>query len=383
MTTPSPIRPFAPFRWPLLLAVGAAGILALRDSGVFAKPLHDPDAQPRPVDPQGSLTEDERRTIRIFKDSSPSVVYITTLVHRRPLFSFNVEEIPLGTGSGFLWDEDGHVVTNYHVIAQADDASRPASVRLSDDTSRYARLVGAAPEKDLAVLKIEDPPRDLRPIPLGSSRDLQVGQRVLAIGNPFGLDRTLTTGVISALGREIRSLARNPIQDVIQTDAAINPGNSGGPLLDSSGRLIGVNTAIATPSGASAGIGFAVPVDTVNLIVPQLIRHGKVIRPGLGIELDERADRWFRSRGGQGVVVVYVRPDSSAERAGMRGLREDERGDPLLGDVIVGVDDHAVASRDDLLRALDRYKVGDRVTVRVLRDGKEREIPLRLQGLSD
>jgi S1-C subfamily serine protease len=383
LSSPFETPPRSALRWPLLLAVGLAGVLALRRGGFLEGGLHDPSAEPRPVDSRDDLTEAEKRTIRIFREAAPSVVYITTIGQRRSFWSFNVEEIPIGTGSGIVWDEEGHIVTNFHVIAAVQNARRPARVTLSDGTTQYARLVGVAPEKDLAVLRLEEPPDDLRPIPIGTSRDLQVGQSVLAIGNPFGLDHTLTTGVISALGREIQSLARRPIQDVIQTDAAINPGNSGGPLLDSSGRLIGVNTAIATPTGASAGIGFAVPVDTATLIVPQLIRHGRVIRPGLGIQLREWADNWLRRRGESGVVVYEINPDGAAARAGIRGLTRDDDDNAFLGDVIVGIDDHAVADQLDLYKALDRYRVGDEVTVRVRRDGKIREIRLRLQALPE
>jgi S1-C subfamily serine protease len=222
-----------------------------------------------------ALTDDERETIALFEQASPSVVYITSLSVRRDLFTLNVLEIPQGTGSGFVWDDAGHIVTNFHVIQNADRAQ----VTLADRSTWVAELVGVAPAKDLAVLRIDAPAAKLRPLPVGSSEDLRVGQTVLAIGDPFGLDQTLTTGVISALGREIESVAQIPIRDVIQTDAAINPGNSGGPLLDSSGRLIGVNAAIYSPSGAYAGIGFSIPVDTVKWVVPELIEHGELRRP--------------------------------------------------------------------------------------------------------
>ncbi len=231
----------------------------------------DPSTQPRVVTARGDLADWEKTNIKIYKETRPSVVHITTLSVHSDEFRLNVQEVPEGTGSGFIWDTNGHIITNYHVIRGAD----AANVTLSDQTTYKARLVGGAPDKDIAVLRIDAPASKLRPIQIGSSGNLQVGQAVYAIGNPFGLDQTLTTGVVSALGREIDSVRKGvTIRDVIQTDAAINPGNSGGPLLDSAGLLIGVNTAIYSPSGSSAGIGFAIPVDEVNQVVPQLIRHG-------------------------------------------------------------------------------------------------------------
>jgi len=224
-----------------------------RSSGV------DLSALPRAITPRGDLAEEEKTTIALFRQASPSVVHITTLAVRQDAFSLDVFQIPQGTGSGFVWDNQGRIVTNFHVIRDAD----AAQVTLADHSSWKARLVGAYPDKDLAVLMVDAPKDRLHPIAIGTSHDLQVGQRLFAIGNPFGLDQSLTTGIISALGREIESVNRRAIKDMIQTDAAINPGNSGGPLLDSSGRLIGVNTAIYSPSGASAGIGFAIPVDEV------------------------------------------------------------------------------------------------------------------------
>jgi len=219
----------------------------------------DLNALPRAITPRGDLAEEEKTTIALFRQASPSVVHITTLAVRQDAFSLDVFQIPQGTGSGFVWDNQGRIVTNFHVIRDAD----AAQVTLADHSSWKARLVGAYPDKDLAVLMVDAPKDRLHPIAIGTSHDLQVGQRLFAIGNPFGLDQSLTTGIISALGREIESVNRRAIKDMIQTDAAINPGNSGGPLLDSSGRLIGVNTAIYSPSGASAGIGFAIPVDEV------------------------------------------------------------------------------------------------------------------------
>jgi S1-C subfamily serine protease len=254
-----------------LLLVGAAAVLVWRLSPPLSEHGSEASAVSRPVTAREGLFEDEKRTIGIFRQASPSAVHITTLAVRRDRLTRNLSRIPQGTGSGFIWDREGRVVTNYHVIQGAD----AADVTLADQSVWKARLVGGFPDKDLAVLVIDTPKERLRPVPLGTSHDLEVGQSVFAIGNPFGLDQTLTTGIISALGREIESANGQTIGDVIQTDAAINPGNSGGPLLDSAGRLIGVNTAIQSPSGASAGIGFAIPVDEVNRVVPQLIRDGK------------------------------------------------------------------------------------------------------------
>ncbi len=245
--------------------------------------------------------------------ASPSVVYLTSLALKRDIFSLNLFEIPHGAGSGFVWDQDGHIITNFHVIQEASGAR----VTLADHSVWDAQLVGTAPDQDLAVLYINAPKHQLKPIAIGTSGDLQVGQKVFAIGNPFGLDQTLTTGIISALGREINAVTGRTISGVIQTDAAINPGNSGGPLLDSAGRLIGVNTAIYSPSGVSTGIGFAVPVDTVNRVVPQLIRHGRIIRPGLGVRIAD--DATARRFGLQGVLIIQVEKGSAAETAGLRG----------------------------------------------------------------
>ncbi|MFA5138989.1 MAG: trypsin-like peptidase domain-containing protein [Elusimicrobiota bacterium] len=329
----------------------------------------------RPIEPRGELLAEEKSTIELFRRSRDSVVYITTLVMQQDFFSFNVLEIPQGAGSGFIWDEQGHVVTNFHVIQQAD----AAKVTLADGTSVDAKLVGVFPDKDLAVLRIQVPKKGLRPIPLGASKDLQTGQKVFAIGNPFGLDQTLTTGVISALGREIRSLTGRPIQGVIQTDAAINPGNSGGPLLDSAGRLIGVNTMIYSPSGAYAGVGFAVPVDIVNQVVPQLIAYKKVIRPGFGVRL---ADDVLAARLGiEGALILGVSKRSAAALAGLEPTAVNARGDVVLGDAIVAVDNKPVKSADDLYKLVEDYSVGDKVTVTALRSGRRRSVKVTLQEL--
>jgi S1-C subfamily serine protease len=313
--------------------------------------------------------------VDLFRGATGAVVYITNIALARDAYWLNEMEYPQGAGSGFLWDEDGHVVTNFHVISNAD----VAEVTLSDHSTWKARFVGAAPDKDIAVLRIEAPKAKLKAIPLGTSKDLQVGQRVYAIGNPFGLDQTLTTGIISALGREIQSLTRRPISGVIQTDAAINPGNSGGPLLDSAGRLIGVNTAIYSPSGGSSGVGFAVPSDVVAAIVPQLIKHGKVVRPGFGINVAD--DSILRRAGLSGVLIRDVAAGSAADQAGLLPTRRDRYGRILLGDVIVAVDGKETPGSDDLYRILDAKAVGQTVKVSVVRDGRRRDVSVRLQGL--
>ncbi len=352
----------------LLLAVFALWILRSR--------WQPPPAEPRAITPRGDLAADEQSMIALFRQASPSVVHITTMAVRQDAFSFDVMQLPQGTGSGFIWDAAGHVVTNFHVIQEAD----AATVTMTDHSTWKAHLVGAYPDKDLAVLRVDAPAASLHPIPLGTSHDLQVGQKVFAIGNPFGLDQSLTTGIISALGREIQSVTQRPIRDMIQTDAAINPGNSGGPLLDSAGRLIGVNTAIYSPSGVSAGIGFAIPVDEVNRLVPQLIRHGRVIRPGLGIQIGP--DRLAAELGLSGVLILGVVPDGPAAKAGIRPTRRMSGGRIELGDVIIALDGQPIRSVEDLLTALDRHQVGSRVKVTLLRDGAEAVIDVVLESVS-
>jgi S1-C subfamily serine protease len=359
----------------MLIALSSLAALFVKQPWVGSASLNDPRAAPRPVASRGDLSLGEKSTIGLFRQASPSVVHITAITVQRDLFTLNLYQIPEGTGSGFVWDTNGDIITNFHVIQNAD----AAQVTLADQSNWKARVVGVAADKDLAVLRIDAPANRLRPIPLGTSKDLQVGQSVFAIGNPFGLDQTLTTGVISALGREIESVTRRPIQGVIQTDAAINPGNSGGPLLDSAGRLIGVNAAIYSPSGASAGIGFAIPVDTVNRIVPELIRYGKVIRPGIGVQVAE--DQIAEQLGVKGVLVVDVNAGSAAAKAGIRPTRRESSGRVRLGDVIVAIDGTKVESPNDLFLALEKYKVGDAVNLSLLRDGKTVQSKLTLEGV--
>jgi S1-C subfamily serine protease len=324
------------------------------------------------VAPRAALTDSEGQLNALFEEASPSVVFITSVALRRDFFRFNVMEIPQGTGSGFVWDDRGNIVTNYHVISEAD----VAEVTLADGTTWKASLVGTAREKDLAVLHIEAPRDSLRPIAIGSSHDLKVGQTVLAIGNPFGYDQSLTTGIVSAIGREIVSPDGIPIRDVIQTDAAINPGNSGGPLLDSAGRLIAVNTAIVSPSGAYAGIGFAIPVDTVSWVVPQLIAYGKIQRPSLGVEL--ASDHVVRRAGIAGAVVIAVEPGSSAERAGIKPAYRDRRGRVVVGDVIVAIDGEPIRTGGELGLALEKRRENDTVVVTLDREGREEDVKVTL-----
>jgi len=333
--------------------------------------------QPRAVATRGPLTNEESATIELFKKASPSVVYITTLTRGVSMWTRSVLEIPAGTGSGFFWDDGGHVVTNYHVIREADSAR----VTLADQTTYRAELVGVSPNHDLAVLRVSAPREKLAPLPVGTSHDLLVGQSVFAIGNPFGLDQTLTRGIISALGRSISSPTRTTIEDVIQTDAAINPGNSGGPLLDSAGRLVGVNTAIYSPSGAAAGIGFAVPVDTVNRVVPQIIARGAYRPPLLGVMVDDNMSRRVPARmGTEGLMILDVVEGSGAAEAGLEPLRQTDDGAIVPGDIIQAVEGQAVRTKSDLFQVLDRTKPGDRVRVTILRRGEAQEVSVRVQA---
>jgi len=339
------------------------------------KPIHSSTKSKtgRAIAPQTVVTDQEQATISLFESTSPSVVFITTSKNARASrWSKNVNEIPQGSGSGFIWDEAGHIVTNYHVLEGAQNFT----VTLSDQTSYKATFVGAEANKDLAVIKIDAPVDVLRPIMVGSYADLKVGQSVYAIGNPFGLDYTLTTGVISALGREIESKRGTTIKDVIQTDAAINPGNSGGPLLDSSRRLIGVNTMIYSPSGASAGIGFAIPVDVVNWVVPDLIEYGQVKKPVLGIELvpQQTLARYEID----GVMVMDVYEGTGAEEAGLRPTVRTRSGRVQLGDIIVGINEDEISDYNDLVQALEKYSPDDKIKVSYIRDSEEYEVDLTL-----
>lgn len=332
-----------------------------------------PSAPARAVPSRSCLSPEESANIAVYRKASPSVVSVANnALVRAGFFGFQVYEVPQGAGSGFVWDRQGHIISNYHVIHEAD----ALTVTFPDGKSYDARIVGVAPDYDLAVLRIEAPASRLHPIQAGTSRDLQVGQNVLAIGNPFGLDTSLSKGVISALGRSITAMTGQKIHEVIQTDAAINPGNSGGPLLDSSGRLIGVSTAILSPSGAYAGVGFAVPVDTVVRVVPQLIEKGRISRAGLGMQL--LPDHVTERVGVNGVAIFAVPPGSSAAAAGIEGIVRMRSGDLVLGDVITAIDEQPVTCIADLYAALEKFKPGEPVRVRVEREGRKRTVSVRL-----
>ena len=363
-------------RWLVITACVAALMLFWQFLPAIEAWFSPRQAAERTVTPRDDLAADEQANIELFEKSRASVVYITTAQLVRDVWTRNVFSVPRGTGSGFIWDDAGHVVTNFHVIQGASEAT----VKLADGRDYQAALVGASPAHDIAVLKIgigfKRPPA----VPVGTSADLKVGQKVFAIGNPFGLDWTLTTGIVSALDRSLPGEAGGPaIDHLVQTDAAINPGNSGGPLLDSAGRVIGINTAIYSPSGASAGIGFAVPVDTVMRVVPQLIKTGRYIRPALGIEVDEQLNqRLLALTGSKGVFVLRVTPGSAAHKAGLAGVEITPQG-IVPGDRIIGVDGKATDDVAKLLARLDDRKVGDVVVLSVDRAGKSREVQMELQ----
>jgi S1-C subfamily serine protease len=317
-------------------------------------------------------TDDETNSTQVFEQARPSVVFVTNKQLARDPYSFDLITVPRGSGTGFVWDSNGYIVTNFHVI----EGARQVTITLQDQSNWPAVVVGLAPERDLAVLKIEAPKEILKALPLGNSTDLRVGRKVLAIGNPFGLDATLTTGVVSALGREILSPNQRKIANVIQTDAAINPGNSGGPLLNSEGKLIGVNTMIYSPSGASAGIGFAIPVNTVKEVIPELIAHGRLVRPVLGIAV--APDHWAQQIGIEGVPILRVDPNSPAADAGLEGAKRNAWGQISLGDVIVAIDDYPTTNDDQLLSALENFKPGDKVNLSFVRAGKLNTRPIKL-----
>eukprot|EP00897_Mesotaenium_endlicherianum_P002228 jgi/Mesen1/2032/ME000148S01124 len=356
-----------PARKELLSGFAAVGLaLALMTSAL--------DADAIVAAPHRQLSGDELATVELFQENTPSVVYITNLAVRRDAFTLDVMAVPQGSGSGFIWDKRGHVVTNYHVIRGASDLR----VTLQDQSVFEASVVGFDEDKDVAVLHIDAPAELLRPMPIGSSADLLVGQKVFAIGNPFGLDHTLTTGVISGLRREISSAATGrPIQDVIQTDAAINPGNSGGPLLDSAGNLIGINTAIYSPSGASSGVGFSIPVDTVSGIVEQIVKYGKVTRPVLGISF--APEQSVEQLGVSGVLVLDAPPTGPAGKAGLKPTTRDNYGRLVLGDIITMINGQKVKNGSDLYKILDKCNVGDVVRVTVLRGESTTDVNVTLE----
>ncbi|WP_232830144.1 S1C family serine protease [Lewinella sp. IMCC34191] len=342
---------------------------------VARNPVSDRAAKPDRVpveDVNYAYTPEEERTIRLFEEASPAVCFITTKAIRRSFWNYG--EVESGSGSGFLWDKAGHVITNFHVINGANTSA--IAVTLSNGKTYNASVVGFEKEKDLAVLKIDAPAFELQPIRVGSSQSIRVGQAVYAIGNPFGLDQTLTTGVVSALDREIRSQAGVPIKGAIQTDAAINPGNSGGPLLNSDGQLIGVNTSIYSPSGASAGIGFSIPVDVVRYVVDDVIRFGEVRRPVLGVDVRQ----YGRIKG---LIVITVDPESSAAKAGVKGLSQGQRGGYILGDVVVGINGNEIRTTSDLYLELEKYQPGESVALNLMRGDRRVDVEIRLGSTVD
>jgi S1-C subfamily serine protease len=363
----------------LLLGVAASTMLILWAPGraLAARNELNDSAAPREITPRGELGSDERATIDLFERSRNSVVFISTKQAVVDFWSRNVMSVPRGTGSGFIWDDAGHIVTNFHVIEGASEAS----IKLVDGRSFRASLVGVSPEHDIAVLKIGIGFKGPRPIPIGTSGDLRVGQKVYAIGNPFGLDWTLTSGIVSAQNRSITEDDGRLLEHLIQTDAAINPGNSGGPLLDSSGRLIGMNTAIYSPSGAAAGIGFAVPVDMVNRVVPSLVRDGHYESPSIGISVDERLNERLEAVTGiEGAFVLRVSQGSSGADAGLQGAKISREGEFIGGDIIVSVNGKKIESVSRLLATLDDYQIGNTVRLGVQRGNKLIEIAVRLQA---
>ncbi len=319
--------------------------------------------------------EDERNTISVFRATALSTVYVTQTRIVEDMFEGTTQEVPAGSGSGFVWDERGHIVTNFHVV----EGARSLTVTFNDQQTFEARVVGLEPRKDIAVIKVDVPEKLLVPIKVAHGK-LEVGQKTIAIGNPFGLDHTLTTGIISALGRQVQGAGGVSIRDMVQTDAAINPGNSGGPLLDSAGQLIGMNTMIYSKSGSSAGIGFAVPVSTIARVVPQIIRTGRAEQVGLGIVTDpnQNLERRFGLRG---VLIIKVPLGSPAARAGLRGLTRTQRG-LVIGDVIIGIDDAKISDFDDLYTALDTHKADDVVRVTVQRGDAAVTVPVKLSTLT-
>ena len=348
-------------------------LVSVPEAGPGSGPGQAAPASPAAQVPaKAQLTEDERNTIDIVRKTKTSVVFITNLQYVRDFFYSSDQPVPQGSGSGFVWDDQGHIVTKFHVIEEGDKFM----VSLPNQRQVEAKLVGRDPNKDIAVLKLGERVPDLTPVRIGTSEDLQVGQKVIAIGNPFGFDHTVTKGIVSALGRSMPGAGGVTIREMIQTDASINPGNSGGPLLDSAGELIGMNTMIASPSGASSGVGFAVPVDTIRKIVPQIIQFGKVTEPDLGVTFVH--DEYARRAGVRGAVIREVPRNSQAYDAGMRGLSRDNRGRLFIRDIIVGFDETKIASYDDLYNALNGRKIGDTVTLTVDQNGKIRKVRIVL-----
>ena len=358
----------------LFILIGLLALLFLLPQ--FESIWNSMNPESRAVTARGTLSDTEKTNIEIFRQASPSVVYITTLTDTVNLWTRDITRIPRGTGSGFVWDRDGHIITNYHVLQGASEIR----IRLNDQRTFSAVLVGASPDHDIAVLRIPIVSNMPTPLPIGTSSDLQVGQMMYAIGNPFGLDQTLTTGVVSALNRSLYNDNGSQIQGLIQTDAAINPGNSGGPLLDSAGRLVGINTAIYSPSGVYAGIGFAVPVDTVNRIVPRLIAKGGYQRPRIGITIDDELNKVITDKMGvKGVVIVGVEQNSPAAKAGLQGTRKSPTAGVVAGDIITSVNRDKVNDTKSLLETLEKYYRGDHIKLRYLRNNEEKSAEITLE----
>ena len=362
---------------PIAILVSAVTLIWLISSLFISDDEHNllaAETLPNDISRRADLTPEEKGTIAIFRHNNPAVVYISTVKKVVNIWTRDISEIPSGTGSGFLWDKHGHVITNYHVVEE----NKTARVRLNDKKSYTARVIGKSKRHDIAVLKLDGVKNLPRPIQPGSSKSLIVGQKVYAIGNPFGLDHTLTTGIISALGRSIKNSTLD-MDDLIQTDAAINPGNSGGPLLDSAGRLIGMNVAIYSPSGASAGIGFAIPVDNVNRVVPNLIKHGRYVRPYVGISANDTANSLLiKELGITGLLVLEVAKDSPADKAGLIDSKL-VNGDLILGDVIQAIDGEPIEDVNDFLNIIEKHQLNDTVMLELLRKGKTKlKVPLHL-----
>lgn len=360
-----------------LMAVGAFALLG-NFSGFFqlnnSANITRAEDGPRGISDPAQVT-DEQNSIEVYKTLSPGVAFISTTSYTQDFWG-GVEE-GQGTGSGSVIDTQGHILTNNHVI----EGASKLTVSFGGDKVYPAKVIGRDPDTDLAVIKIDPPPSGLTVVPLGDSDKLSVGQKVLAIGNPFGLDRTLTTGIISGLQRPIRARNNRPIDAAIQTDASINPGNSGGPLLDKFGRMIGINSQILSPAGGSVGVGFAIPVNMAKRVIPQLIQFGEVRRPKLGV--DSYDVKKVLEQGVQlpleaGLLVRRVIPGSAAANAGIRGLSQDQSGDVVIGDIITAINGEKIDNQDDLYRQLDKYKVGDTVQVEVFRDNRKLTVPVRL-----
>jgi S1-C subfamily serine protease len=361
----------------LLSALFAAGTIAVMDR--FSNRLQPSSSAFSETPLKGvsdpATASDEQNNIEIYRTLSPGVVNVHSTSYARDFFGY--VEPQEGSGSGSVIDQEGNILTNYHVI----EGAQKLAVSFGGQKNYAAKVVGGDPDTDLAVIKLLEKPKEpLTIISLGDSDKLEVGQKVLAIGNPFGLDRTLTTGVISGLQRPIRARNNRPIEGAIQTDASINPGNSGGPLLDSHGRMIGINSQILSPSGASAGVGFAVPVNIAKRIVPQLLRSGEVSRPKLGIATRdvEMLKNQIDLPVSDGVVIWQVAPGDVAANAGLRGLTQTENGDVELGDIIVGIDNEKVGNSDDLYHLLDKHQIGDTIQLQVFRNGRRVSVPVHL-----